>query len=465
MYKKLDDKLIEKLAGIVGKENIFTGMPDTEAYATDETPGAYFLPEAVVRPNNAGQVMEILRLANYEKFPVIPRGGGTSLTGGSLAVNRGLVVAFEQFNRIIDIDTANRMAVIEPGVINGVLQDEAEKVNLFYPVNPASMDSCTLGGNVAEATGGANTVRYGTTRNYITGMKAVTGNSDLWNAGGKVVKNSTDHSLIQLMCGSEGTLSVFTELTFRLIQKPVKTTWIIAPFKDIYRIPQVAKKIFLQDYNPTMVELMDSSTLTLCSSYLKTDIQFSQYHQLLVRFDSGNPDEMEKISMKTGELCLENGAEDVLVADTKAEQDKIWKIRSSIHDAIVNEAKCVCEEDVVVPVARVTKLIKDVYSISDKHRFPVAVFGHLGDGNMHLNFTSGDSKQPGELIKRIESLREDVFKAALDLGGRLSGEHGIGISKKPFFGKFIDPGYIKLLKKIKKEFDPNNILNPGKIFD
>ncbi|GAF72495.1 unnamed protein product, partial [marine sediment metagenome] len=406
-----------------------------------------------------------LGIVNSEKFPVIPRGGGTGLTGGALAVNGGLVIAFERFNRIIDIDTANRMAVVEPGVVNGILQEEAEKSKLFYPVNPASMDSCSLGGNVAEATGGANTVRYGTTRNYITGMKAVTGSGDIWNAGGKVVKNSTDQSLIQLMCGSEGTLSIFTELTFRLIQKPVKNTWIIAPFKDIYRIPALAGKIFSMDYNPTMVELMDSDTLTYCSSYLKMDIQFSRFHQLLVRFDSGSPDELKKISVKTGEMCLEYGAEDVLVADTKAEQEKIWKIRSSIHDAIVNEAKCVCEEDVVVPVGRVAELIKDVYLISEKHGFPVAIFGHMGDGNMHLNFTAGGGSRPGELSGRIERLREDVFKAALGLGGRLSGEHGIGISKKPFFGKFIDAGYIRLLKNIKKEFDPNNILNPGKIFD
>ncbi len=467
MYQKLNNKLIDILTGIAGRENIHTESVDIEPFSRDETLNAYFPPDAVVYPEDNRQIQEILKLANAENFPVIPRGGGTGLTGGALAAKGGVVIVFERFNKIIDIDTDNRMAVCQPGVINGVLQSESEKVNLFYPVNPASMDSCTLGGNIAEAAGGANTVRYGTTRNYITGITAVTGSGDNWCAGGKVVKNSTDMSLIQLMCGSEGTLSIFTELIFRLIPKPVKTIWIIAPFKDIYRIPLTAGKIFLENCNPTMVELMDSSTLSLCSTYLKMDIQFSEYHQLLIRFDSNNPDELKKLSIKIGELCLENGAEDVLIAETKTEQEKIWKIRSSIHDAIVNETKSVCEEDVVVPVARVTELIKNARAISDKHGVHPVIFGHLGDGNMHLNFISkgtGGSKE-GFTDEKINRLREDVFKTALNLGGKLSGEHGIGISKKPFFGKFMDPGYIKLLKKIKKDFDPNNILNPGKIFD
>jgi glycolate oxidase len=463
MYKKLNDKLINKISGIVGKENLFTDISDTESFARDETPGAYYLPEAVIRPETSAQVHELIKLANSEQFPLTPRGGGTGLTGGALPVQGGAVIVFEKLNRIKDIDSENRMAVVEPGVINGVLQKEAEKLNLFYPVNPASMDSCTLGGNLAEASGGANTVRYGTTRNYITGIKAITGSGMKWEAGGKIVKNATDHTLIQLMCGSEGTLAAFTELVFRLVPKPTVTTWIIAPFKDIYKIPETALKLFKMNLNPTMVELMDTKTLTYCSRYLETQIQYSDLNQLIIRFDSDNTDYLDSLISKAGQLCQECDAEDVLLADTKVMQDKLWKMRSSIHDAIHNEAKSVYEDDVVVPVANVSKLVRNVSEISEKIGFVSIIFGHLGDGNMHLNFSLPEGITEMKDPKQLERLREAVFKKTLELGGKLSGEHGIGISKKHYFEKLSDSGYIELMRNIKKEFDPNHILNPGKI--
>jgi glycolate oxidase len=467
MYKKLNDKIISNIKSIFGPANVYTEQHDMEPYASDETPGAYYIPELVVRPDEEKQIKELIKLANSESFPVVPRGGGTGLTGGSLAVSGGVVVSFERLNRIIDVDAKNRMAVTGPGVINGTLQSEAEKLGLFYPVNPASMDSCTLGGNVAESTGGANTVRYGTTRNYVTGLRAVTGEGKNWTAGGKIVKNSTDHSLIQLMCGSEGTLSIFTEITFKLIQKPLNSVWIIAPFKDIYSIPKTAEIILTKGIAPTMIELMDSPTLTCCGEYLETDVLFSDYNQLLIRFDSNDPDEIESFSKKAGEVCLSEGAEDVLIADTRREQEKIWKMRSSMHDAIKSTFACSCEEDVVVPVSNVSALIKDIYSVAEKNGFSVLIFGHMGDGNLHLNFRQEKEckDKSEESQQKVDNLRREVFETAIRLGGKLSGEHGIGISKKKYFGKFIDSEYINLLKKIKKEFDPSNILNPGKIID
>ncbi|MFC2061338.1 FAD-binding oxidoreductase [Elusimicrobiota bacterium] len=464
MYKKTDPKIVKRLIDIAGSENVFSLPGDLEAYAKDETPGAYYLPEAVVRPNDPGQVKEILKMANFSNIPLVPRGGGTGLSGGALAVNGGIVLTFENLNKIKDIDNKNRMAIVEPGVINGIFQEEAAKIGLFYPVNPASMDSCTMGGNVAESTGGANTVRFGTTRNYITGIKAVTGSCEEWTAGGKIVKNSTDQTLIQLMCGSEGILSIFTELYFRLISLPSYTSWIIAPFKDIYKIPEAALKIVNENIDPTMIELMDSSTLELCSSHLGKDIQHKEYHQLMVRFDSNDPRLIEDACVKTGELCASEGAIDVLVADSKREQEKLWEIRSAIHEAIVNQNQSVCEEDVVVPVACITSLIDNIYRIADDKGFKAVIFGHLGDGNIHLNFLNQNNRKDN-IEEDIEILREEVFKTAVDLGGKLSGEHGIGISKKKYFKKYIHPNYINLLKAVKKQFDPNNILNPGKIID
>ncbi|MBN2407130.1 MAG: FAD-binding oxidoreductase [Elusimicrobia bacterium] len=463
MYKAINSKIKKSLADIFGKEHLFTEKNDLEAYAKDETPGAYHLPEAAVRPTQQKQVDELLKLANSEKFPVIPRGGGTGLSGGALAVHGGVVVSFELMNRIIDIDRDNRMAVIEPGVINGILQQAAEKTGLFYPVNPASMDSCTLAGNVAEATGGANTVRFGTTRNYVTGMKAVSGAGTRWSAGGKIFKNSTDQALIQLMCGSEGTLGIFTELTFRLVSKPLYSTWIIAPFRHIYDIPDAALKIFRENINPTMVELMDSATLSVCSKHLGKDVQYKNYHQLLIRFDSNDRIQIMDECEKVGKILQVMKSVDTLVADTRVQQDRIWEIRSNIHESIVAEAGSVCEEDVVVPAAAVRTLIERAYAISDKFGYPVMMFGHLGDGNMHLNFTK--KNKDGSDLEEIENMRAEVFLTAVSLGGKISGEHGIGISKKLYFNKHVDPGYISFLKKIKREFDPSNILNPGKIID
>ncbi|MFC2091979.1 FAD-binding oxidoreductase [Elusimicrobiota bacterium] len=463
MYNKITHKTYNRLCDIAGKDAVLIEPADISKYSKDETLKAFFPPDAVAFPSTKQMVMDIMKLANTDNFPVVPRGGGTSVTGGPLAVFGGLVLSFERFNKIEEIDTVNRMAVVKPGTINSVLQKEAAQLNLFYPINPASMDSCTLAGNVAEATGGANTVRYGTTRNYITGLKAVTGDAQIWKAGGKLMKNSTDHVLIQLMCGSEGTLSVFTELTIRLLPKPKYSAWIISPFDKIEKISFTAAKIFESNCNPTMVELMDSSTLQLCARYLNMDIQYSSSHQLLVRFDTEDKEEIERTTIKTSQICIDNGANDVLIADTKSQQDKIWKIRSSMHEALSNMTNRICEEDIVVPIGKINDLISKIYSISDDYDLRVMLFGHLGDGNLHINFSSETDQEKIISPEMIDSLRIAVFSAAVSMGGNLSGEHGIGVSKIKYFKKFVDPVYFKLLHDIKKDFDPLNILNPGKI--
>ncbi|MDA3792444.1 MAG: FAD-binding oxidoreductase [Elusimicrobia bacterium] len=464
MYKKIDKKIINKLAGIMPEENIYTDEGDLEKYAEDESPGLHYMPAVVLKPTETDRIKDILKLANKFKIPVTGRGGGTGLTGGALPVYGGIVISFELLDNIIDIDNKNRMAVVEPGVINGVFQKEVENEGLFYPVNPASMDSCTLGGNLANSTGGANTVRYGTTRNYITGLKAVTGEGNCWQSGGKIIKNSTDASIMHLLCGSEGTLSLFTELTFRLLNKPTFNSWIIAPFKDIYKIPEIAGKLFKAKLNPTMVELMDSETLRLSYEYLENEQKFKDCSYLLVRYDCDTQEEIEKHNLKTGEICYSAGAQEVLLAQKSRDQEKIWKLRSSLHDAIVNKANSVCEEDIVVPVDAVAELIKRAYRVSEKYGFRAVIFGHLGDGNMHINIISDNDKKNTDTKRKVDDLKDRLFKISADLGGKLSGEHGIGLTKKPYFEKYTDLGYTKLLKKIKKDFDPNNILNPGKLF-
>ncbi len=462
MYRKLTEKRIKSLKSITGDNNVLTETADIEKYSTDESPDLKYMPETVLTPENHRQVLEIARYAVSEKFALTPRGGGTSLTGSPLPVSGGAVISFEKMNNILDIDTSSRMAVLQPGVITGDLDRQAAKYGLFYPVNPASLDSCTLGGNAATAAGGANTVRYGTTRNYLSGIKAVDGNAAEWQAGGKIVKNSTDQQLLQLVAGSEGTLSIFTSLVFRLTERPEKNAWIIAPFRDTAKVPVAAAKIFSLSLNPTMVELMDRLTLDCCRKYTGEKIEFDEYSHLLIRLDSGghlSSSAFQDILFTAGQACLQAGAEDVLIAESAAEQEKIWKIRSSIHDAIKETCGSIFEEDVTVPVGQVSQLLTEARNISESTGYETAVYGHLGDGNIHVNFTGRNAP-----AKKIKEMKKSIFEAALKLGGKLSGEHGIGLTKKDYFCRYVDPSYVNLLRKVKKQFDPENILNPGKIF-
>ncbi len=456
MFKKISEKNIARLKDIVGESNLISGSKELAPYSCDESVGLTFFPETVLLPVSEKQLKAVVELALKEKFPLTPRGGGTSLTGSPLPLFGGAVISFEKMDSIIDIDPISGMAVVEPGVITGNLDREAEKYGLFYPVNPASLDSCTLGGNTATAAGGANTVRYGTTRSYITGIRAVDGQGKSWEAGGKIVKNASDHQLIQLAAGSEGILSLFTRLTFRLVRRPSETAWIMAPFKKTEDIPGAGLKLL--NHNPTMLEIMDRNTIECCLQYSGEKIERGDLSHLMARFDFFSSSEREKTLLRAGESCMENGAEDVFIAETRQQQERIWKLRSSIHDAIEATAGSLCQEDVVVPRGKTGELIRSIRNISLKYNSPAAVYGHLGDGNIHANFTGKTYERD-----KVKKIKVQLFKAVHELGGKISGEHGIGITKKNFFTRYTDTGYIKILKKIKKVLDPGNILNPGKI--
>ncbi|MFC2048863.1 FAD-binding oxidoreductase [Elusimicrobiota bacterium] len=459
----MNEKIYLQLESIVGKDNVFREIADRTRYSEDESHVKGIVPQAVLRPQNHQQLIELIRLANEYKFAVVPRGGGTGLAGGAVPIAPGIVISSELLNSIIDIDTGSMTAIVQAGVINSKLQAAADELNMFYPVNPASMDSCTLGGNLAQSTGGANTVRFGTTKNYITGIRAITGEGLEWNAGGRIVKNSTDATLINLMSGSEGILSFFHELTFRLLPKPVYSAWIIALYKDIIDIPRTVGLLFSRGHRPTMMELMDSKTLKLCSKHLKKEIRYSDLNQLLIRFDYDDKEYLEKTCFEFGEYCMETGAEDVIIADSAREKDVLWEIRSNIHEAIENNAESFCEEDIVVPVNRIAELIRKIQILTSNNNCQEILFGHLGDGNIHVNLIRNDDGKPE--VEAVERIRNNLFEIGIALGGKPSGEHGIGLSKKKYFNSYVDPVYIEMLKKIKRQFDPNLILNPGKIID
>lgn len=463
MYRKIENKDIQRLGDIVGKDFVLTDKVAKQTYSHDETPDLRAEPEVIVKPADSKQISEIMQLATAEKLPITPRGGGTGLSGGAVPVMGGIVLTTERMNKLLDLDKFNSMAVVEAGLINANLQTEAEKSGLFYPVNPASMDTCTLGGNVAEAAGGANAVRYGTTRNYVTGLEVVLPDGAETRAGGKILKNATDNDLVHLILGSEGTLAVITRIIMRLVPKPKHTVMLIIPFDEVEPISETVQAIFARRITPTMVELMDRKTLKACEKFLGETIQYSDAGcQLIIRLDSDSADENTKLYEIIGEICLEHGAEDVLVAEDNTSLERIWKMRRSIHESLVKEAGLLADEDVVVPRSKITELLRGVENISQKLELPSCTFGHLGDGNIHVNFLKEDLEEQ-KARAALKPALEELFKLAASLGGKVSGEHGVGCFKKPYMHLTTDKRYLQLRQQIKNTFDPANILNPGKI--
>ncbi|MEE9601270.1 MAG: FAD-binding oxidoreductase, partial [Thermoplasmata archaeon] len=347
--RKSEEKVIARFESLLGKGRVLTAGEDVEPYSHDESVIEPSPPACALYPKTADEVTGIVSIAGEESFPLTPRGGGTGLSGGAIPVRGGAVVSFEKMDRIIDIDEADNMAVVEPGVINGVLQREAEGRGLFYPVNPASMDSCTIGGNVATACGGANAVRHGTTRNYVCGLSAVLADSRRVSLGGRVYKNVTDDKMIHAIIGSEGILALISEVTLKLLPKPGFVVDLIGSFPDFESVSRTVQKIFRTGHLPTMVELMDHKALAITEKYLEKSLPFPNAPvSLMVRVDGSDGEAFRLEYERVGEILLENGASDVLVAEEESERKRIWEARSSIHDALAHVAGIVSNEDVVV---------------------------------------------------------------------------------------------------------------------
>ena len=465
-YKKVDMSIIKKLRQIVGEKNLLTKDEEKEPYSHDETLNLRkYMPEIVLKPNNRNQVRDILILANRERIPVTPRGGGTGLSGGAVPLYGGILLSLERMNKILELDKENMMAVLEPGVTNGELQRQAEKYGLFYPVNPASLDSCTIGGNVAESAGGANAVKYGITKNYVCGVEAVLPTGETLKAGGKILKNATNSQLIDLLLGSEGTLAVITEITMKLVPLPGVKVDLIVPFDDLSGLCRCALEIINNRLLPTTIELMDRLTIKTCEKFLQKELPFSEAKaHLWIGLDGNKKEEVESMYQSIGEICLDRGALDVFVAEDRPNRDRIWQARQSIHEALVHFNPIMVGSDIVVPRNKILPLIEGIDSLSQKHSVSFAKFGHLGDGNIHIYILKENIDDT--TWERVESrTTQELFELAISLGGLISGEHGIGLAKKEYLSLVINQAQMDLMKGIKRVFDPHNILNPGKIFD
>ncbi len=463
-YRKVDHEIVRQLQTIVGEGRVLTDADVIEPYAHDEVVGLRSLPEVVVRVATTAQVSEILKLAQRERVPVTPRGAGYGLSGGAVPLCGGIVLSLEKMNRIIEIDRANLMITVQPGVLTGDIHRAVEAEGLFYPPDPASLDSCSIGGNIAENAGGPRAVKYGVTKDYVCGLEAVLPSGAVIRAGGKLVKNVTGYNLLQLLVGSEGTLAVVTEIVLRLVPLPKVQVDLLVPFGRFQAAADTVADIIARRILPTAIEFMERDSLLSVERFLGREAPFRDAAaHLLIQLDGNTREAVDADCEIVSEVCAAHGAEDALVAEDKATRDRLWEFRRKIIDALKRESPVNHMEDVVVPRAAIGALLAGMREIAARHDVRIVCFGHAGDGNVHVNVLKDDLA-----IERWRELvpvaQEQIYRLSLSLGGTITGEHGIGATRVRFLPLALDDAQIALQRAIRDAFDPNHVLNPGKVF-
>lgn len=464
-YKEITSNDIQFFTKLLGSELVKYNKENLTDYAHDETEDYVFLPELVLLPVSTDQLSAILKYCNNQLISVTPRGAGTGLSGGALPVMGGIVVSMEKFNHIIEIDERNLQATVEPGVINEVFQNAVMQKGLFYPPDPASKGSCYLGGNIAESSSGPKAVKYGTTKDYVLDLEVVLPSGDVIHTGAKVLKNATGYNLTQLFVGSEGTLGIVSKITFRLIPLPIFSKLMLVPFYSAEEACEAVSAIFRAGVTPSALEFIERDALLWGLKYiddLNMQIADDVQAHLLIEVD-GN---YETVLMSECELIYEvlNGFKcgEILFAESATQKETIRKMRSKIGEAVKSNS-IYKEEDTVVPRAELPKLLKGIKAIGTIYNFQTICYGHAGDGNLHVNIIKGNMSDY-DWNHTIKNGIKEIFHLCVDLGGTISGEHGIGYTQKEYLHIALSEKNIELMKGIKKLFDPNLILNPGKIF-
>lgn len=456
----MDSHIIQALKEIVGPARLETAAEELQCYSYDGT-GQEFLPEAVVFPDSTGQVSKIMALASSCGFPVVPRGAGSGMTGGSLPVAGGLVMALGRMNRIVKIDEENQLAIVEPGVVTGKLRETLAPLGLFYPPDPASLKFCTLGGNVAECAGGPSAVKYGVTRDYVLGLEVVLADGRILETGVCTRKGVVGYDLTRLFIGSEGTLAIITKIILRLTARPTASKTFLLLFADMAEAVSLVAAM-LKEHTPSTLEYLDKTALALVADKLPYELPAATKAMLLVELDGDD----QSVDLQGARLhdFLE-GHKEILFkqqAETPEEVAALWLARRSVSPAAFDIRPDKISEDVVVPRSKIPDLVAWAEELARRFRLPIFTFGHAGDGNIHVNIML-DRANPEEVI-RGEQAKEALFEKVLELRGSLSGEHGIGLTKAPFLGLELSETSLDVQQQLKNLFDPTNILNPGKIF-
>jgi glycolate oxidase len=464
-YNQVDGAILRRLVDISGPKAVFDDDEAREKYSHDETIGLSYPPEVVVLPANQDEIREVMKLAKSENIPVTPRGLGTGLSGGAVPIFGGIVLSCERMNRIVEIDRENLMLTTEPGIITGQLQEAVEAEGLFYPPDPASLESCSIGGNVAEGAGGSRAVRYGTTKDYVHGLDIVLPNGETIQTGGKVVKDVTGYNLTQLMVGSEGTLAVVTRIILRLIPLPKLRMDLLIPYASLEEAARTVSEIIEARIVPTAIEFMERNCFPLSEKFIQRKLVFRDAAaHLLITLDGNHQESLEQSRDQVGEICDRNGAYDILVAMTRSDRERMWEGRTCLFEAANHEGGIYKSLDVVVPRSHIPDLVSKVQDISENYGIESMSFGHAGDGNVHVLLFKGNLADE-EWDKKIDPAQKDLYQATIRLGGKITAEHGIGLLRKSYLSLNLGAKQVAILKHLKTAFDPNYILNPGKIFD
>ena len=468
-YGMVTAEIVAELHEIVGAQGVIYGQPERMlSYSHDEVAGEEHahLPDVVVKPETAAQVAAVMRLANRERIPVTPRGGGTGLSGGAVPVRGGIVLSVERMNRILEVDHENMAITVEPGVVTNEINQEAQKFGLFYAGYPMSLESCFVGGNVAENAGGGRAIKYGVTGRYVLGLEVVLPTGEIVQLGGKRVKDVTGYDLLHLMVGSEGTLGIFTRITLRLLPTPAARAVLLVPFADVATaIAAVPRVMTLGHLLPASVEFMDRLSVETAYRFLGEGLPHPNVGaMLLVEVDGNSQEQVEAEYEAVAELCLEAGALDVYVGNTADTERKMWRPRQNLAEAFKAISPVQSLEDVVVPLAQIPALMPELERLSQEYGVLIPCYGHAGDGNLHATPVKRPETPLAEWHARLPALLADLYGVVARLGGTISGEHGIGSKRAAYLPLVMDPVLIDLQRRIKAVFDPLNILNPDKIF-
>ncbi len=459
-------KLIDSFKNITGDANVFADAESLNNYAHDETENLHFLPDIVIKPRTAEEISQIMIICNEHKIPVTPRGAGTGLSGGALPHLGGVLLSMERMNSIIDIDERNLQVTTEPGVITEVLQNAVKEKGLFYPPDPSSRGSCFIGGNVAENSGGPKAVKYGVVKDYVLNLQIVLPTGEIMWTGANVLKNSTGYNLTQLIVGSEGTLAVVTKIVLKLLPHPKYDLLMLVPFNSLEKAGAAVSAIFRAGFTPSAMELVEINALKIVSKFVDSSVvpvTDDMEAHLIIEVDGNHVDTLMSEMEAIAKLLEQFDCGDIFFADDAQQKAELWKLRRRVAEAVKIDGYTI-EEDTVVPRAELPALIRGVKALGKEYNFEVVCYGHAGDGNLHIRI-----KKPGSIYSLnnpdVIPALQALFKLVKSLGGTISGEHGIGLIQKPYMDILFDKAGFELMRGIKNVFDPNNILNSGKIFD
>ncbi len=467
-YSKLTSSHLDELKKICGPDHILVEEEKIKIYSHDETDAEKYghMPDAVVFPGTTEEVASIVKFANRERIPITPRGAGTGLSGGAIPQSGGVVLSLERMNRLLDLDKENMLVVVEAGMTTNDMAKAVQEEGLFFAGYPMSLQNCVVGGNIAENAGGGMAIKYGVTGRYILGVELVTPLGDVVQLGGKLSKDVSGYDLKSLVVGSEGTLGIVTKAIIKLIGYPQHKSDLLVLFETPKAAIDVVPVILSKGIVPTGIEFMDQLSIITSCRYLNESLPYENAGaMLLIEIDGSNPDQVEMDLIEIGKLCESHGAMEVYVAEDKNNIERIWDVRRNIAEAFKVFSPIQSLEDIVVPISKIPEMIPELERLGKKYNVQIPCYGHAGDGNLHATLVK-DPRTPMDEWRKNESLcLEELYKITHRLGGKISGEHGIGIKRKQSLKELIDPNELELMRSIKKAWDPNNIMNPGKIFD